>query len=73
MDFPTIVDMLVNIQQSFTWFWRFITAFTYFVGILFAVRALFMLKEFGQLQMVASAQASLRKPLVNFLVAVVLL
>lgn len=68
----TLIDILSRFEEHVEEFELLITSITYFVGLVFAVKSLFLLKQYGELR-TSAGQASLRKPLVNFLIAVVLL
>ena len=66
-----LVAILTNVYNVLDRFWFLLTAIVYFIGLVFAVRTLFLLKQYGELRgAMASQRGSLRKPLVSLLIAV---
>lgn len=74
MEIPDVLEILNNIQQTLKPFWGLITTLTFFLGILFAIRAMFLFKRYGELLGgMVSSRMSIRQPIINLVVAAVLL
>lgn len=71
--FPNMQQMLLNLSQSFPPIWRMITGISYLMGIAFIMRAVFQLKVYGEGRSMMSNQASLKGPVIYFLVGGMLL
>ncbi len=72
-DFASLGTILQNIVNELPGLWRFITAATYLAGFWCAFRAMYELKEYGELRMMMSVHTDMRKPLTELFVAIILL
>ncbi|OGT22635.1 MAG: hypothetical protein A3C55_04225 [Gammaproteobacteria bacterium RIFCSPHIGHO2_02_FULL_42_13] len=72
-DFASLAQILQNLNNELPGLWRFVTAATYLAGFWCAFRAMYELKEYGELRMMMSVHTDMRKPLTELLVAIVLL
>ncbi|MBU1628767.1 MAG: hypothetical protein KKH06_01595, partial [Gammaproteobacteria bacterium] len=72
MALPSFHSMLIGLEQNLPELWRFVTGATYLAGIFFAVRSLFLFKEYGE-GFASQKSPDIRKPLVCLLTATVLL
>jgi intracellular multiplication protein IcmC len=61
--------MLVTLSNSFPGIWHLITGASYLLGILFASRAVFAFKVYGELRTMMASQTNLKAPITFFLVA----
>jgi len=68
-----ISHILASINEQLPGLWRVVTGGTFLVGMVFAFKALYQFKEYGELRTMMSSQTDLRKPLTCFLIAIVLL
>lgn len=68
----TFGSVLLNIHQNLPALWRFVTAGTYLLGIIFFVRAIYLFKEYGEAS-VSRQSADIRRPIIAGLIAVALL
>ena len=66
------VDILTNIASSMQSVERLITGAAYLMGLAFAVKALMSLKELGESRAMMSGKASIKEPLIFFIVAAML-
>lgn len=66
-------DILYNIAQNLVPVQRMVTGVAYLMGIGFAFKAIYTLKGYGESKAMMSNNASMKEPLVYFLVAAVLL
>lgn len=57
----------------FSALYRIATGFTFILGLIFALRGLFLLKEYGAAKTMMSSQTNIGPPLVNIFVGLVLL
>lgn len=64
-----VSQMLINLGESIDPIYRMVTGGAYLLGILFAFKALYQLKIYGELRTMMSSQTSLKEPLSYLLVA----
>jgi len=69
----TFQTILVHINQVLPSLWQLVTAATFLIGIVFAVRALFQFKEAGEVHMTKSPFSNFQKPIISLIIAVMLL
>jgi intracellular multiplication protein IcmC len=66
-------DMLSNIQKNLQPIWQMLIALSYTLGVIFVVMAILKLKQYGQMTVMMSNQASMGATLAYFLVGIGLL
>jgi intracellular multiplication protein IcmC len=66
---PDIGTMLSSLMSNLTELRVFVAAFCYIAGYLFAFRAIYRLKEYGELRTMMSSQTSIFKPIVLFIIS----
>ncbi len=71
--FPNLLQLLLNLSQSFPPIWHMITGISYLMGIAFIMRAIYQLKIYGEGRTMMSGQASLKGPVIYFFVGGMLL
>jgi intracellular multiplication protein IcmC len=72
-EFPSLDQILVNLNKDLPILWKFLQTLTYFIGLWFAIRAMYILKQYAETRSMTSAGMDIKKPLINFIVATVLL
>lgn len=70
---PDVEQMLVSFANNIPTLERLIQACAYIIGISYMFRAVYQLKEYGELRAMMSMQTDLRRPMIMFAVAVCLL
>lgn len=69
----SIETILLGVKNFLVQFEKVIVALFYLIGIIFAVRTFMLLKQYGESRSMSGGQMTLRKPILTFIVAVVLL
>lgn len=70
---PDAATMLDNVQKQLPYLFSVVTGFAYVAGMLFIVKGLYSLREYGESRMAGSAQRGIKEPLVLLLVGAFLL
>ncbi|MFA5959473.1 MAG: type IV secretion protein IcmC [Tatlockia sp.] len=67
------VDILNNIASNLLSVQRLVTGSAYIIGILFAIKAIYTLKSYGESRSMMSNQKDLKEPLIYFAIAGILI
>jgi intracellular multiplication protein IcmC len=70
---PDAATMLDNIEKQLPYLYSVVTGFAYVAGMMFIVKGLYSLREYGEGRMMGSAQRGIKEPLVLLLVGAFLL
>lgn len=73
MVFPNIQVILMNLATTLPQFVQMVTAFAYVMGIWFTFRALYKLKQYGELRTMMSSNTDLREPILLLMVGAMML
>jgi intracellular multiplication protein IcmC len=65
--------MLANLAAQQPTLLKFVTGFSVLIGFLMAFRALYQLKEYGEMRTMMASNTDLRKPVMTFFIALVLI
>jgi intracellular multiplication protein IcmC len=72
-NFPTIQQVLININTVIPDFWHLITGFSFVAGIAFIMRGILALKTYGEGRTMMSQQTSLKGPILLVVIGSALL
>lgn len=68
--FNTVITHLMNLDPLL---WKFVTGVCYLMGLFFALRSIYIFKEYGEMRVMMSSQTDVRKPLMYLFLALILL
>ena len=69
---PDLQTMLSSLMNNLPPLWALVEAVSYIAGMMFGLKAVYMLKEYGELRTMMSSQTSLMKPMIMFVVSIAL-
>jgi intracellular multiplication protein IcmC len=68
-----VAQMIQNFSATFPALWGLVTGAAYIIGMIFALRALYYLKIYGQSQTMMAGHSNLKTPLILFLCSAALI
>lgn len=68
-----ISQVLTNLLNTYPYLWRMITAVAFVSGFVFALRAIYAFKIYGEMRTMMNPQTNLRPPLTYLFIAMVLI
>lgn len=72
-DVVTITQMLESVQKNLPDLWRLVTGGSFLIGLFFALRSIYLFKEYGESRAMGGGGADIRRPLINLFIAAGLL
>ncbi len=73
MAIPDFVTIMNNISDQMPALWRVITSGTFLVGLFFALKSIYLFKEYGETRVMMSSNTDVRKPIGYLLISIVLM
>lgn len=70
---PSLSNMVIHLANQVPVLMKFATGLSVLIGFFMAFKALYELKEYGELRTMMSSNTDLRRPLTTFLVALILI
>lgn len=70
---PTAAEIIQRLSNLNPILWKFVSGLCYVMGIFFALRSIYIFKEYGEMRVMMSAQTDVRKPVMYLFIALVFL
>lgn len=73
MAFPDLLTIINNISQQMPVLWRVVSGGVFLTGLFFALKSVYLFKEYGEMRVMMSSNTDVRKPLGFLIIGAILM
>ena len=73
MAFPSFLTIIEHISQQMPVLWKVVTGGVFLTGLFFALKSIYLFKDYGEMRVMMSANTDVRKPLGYLIIGIILM